>query len=108
MIIVSYRVDGYTQYGYVRYPREYTPEQSYPVLVMNHGGNAGHDLIAARSVGQGVTDQCTDQYFVVAANYRGEPLRAMINGTLRTFQSEGPSADTLEYWQTVFDGDVDV
>ena len=85
--VVSHRVEGLIHYGAVRYPANYQPRNSYPVMILNHGGNNGVSVNTFGSVAR----DCYSNFFVIAASYRSEPLRAepLDLGELR---SEGTSS----------------
>ena len=85
--VVSHRVDGNLHYGAVRYPADYQPEGSYPVLVVNHGGGNG----VGSNVFGGYSEGCYREFFIVAASYRSEELRTGIDA-LGNLVSEGTSS----------------
>lgn len=92
--VVSHRVDGNLHYGFVRYPAAYSPNGSYPVLVLNHGGQSGVGLGILGQAGQG----CLSDYVIVVPCFRGELLRTESLG-FGDFLSEGENSE--------FDGDLD-
>ena len=104
--VVSHVVDGYRHYGAVRYPRNYDPNERYPVILKNHGGSNGHAIGSVRSIGNGVRDNCTERAFIVAATYRGETLRAGQQGLAEAYRAEGPEVDSPEWRDSIMNGDA--
>ena len=95
--VVSHLVDGYRHYGAVRYPAQFQPGGSHPVLVVCHGGNNGVGLGSLQGLDSLTPGTCLeDQAFVLLPSFRGESLFA---GPMGTFLSEGPTS--------VIDRDVD-
>ncbi|MBC23209.1 MAG: hypothetical protein CMJ32_04750 [Phycisphaerae bacterium] len=92
--VVSHVLDGNRHYGFIRYPEGYSDSGSYPVLILNHGGQNG--------VGLGILGQasqsCLREFVVIVPSFRGELLRTESLG-LGDFLSEGPNSE--------FDGDID-
>lgn len=71
----SQQIDGFTQYGALRYPTLWRPGGKYPVLVLLHGGFDGltQDYLVnfdADFPGDGFRDS----FLVVGPTFRGEPL----------------------------------
>lgn len=87
-------VGGDIHYGFVRYPINYAPTGSYPVVVANHGGQGG--------VGLGIlatySTDCLQNFIVVVPSFRSEELRTDALG-LGNFVSGGAPSE--------FDGDID-
>lgn len=85
----SFYFEGYKQYVMVRYPLNYSPEGSYPVMVYHHGGESGIYYSSAISFDETFTTSCVaDSAFVLAPTYRGE---AFVGGDyLGNRMSEGP------------------
>lgn len=93
--VVSHEVDGNTHYGFVRYPLNYNPNNSYPVLVANHGAQSG--VGAGIIIGYSTTD-CLKEFIVVVPSFRSEELRTESLG-FGNYISEGTPSE--------FDGDID-
>ena len=104
--VVSHVTDGYRHYGAVRFPRNYDPARQYPVVLKNHGGSNGHRVPAVRSIGNNQPGNCTDDFFIVGATYRGEELRAGQNGLAQSYQAEGPDPNSPEANLSALDGDA--
>ncbi|MBU0754877.1 MAG: hypothetical protein KJ645_07035, partial [Planctomycetes bacterium] len=96
--VVSHLVDGYRHYGLIRYPADYYPSGSFPVLLFNHGGLDGASMDDLHNFDNSFLPGTVmeDNFFYVLASYRGETLDAGIFGT---YVSEGD--------QSVMDHDVD-
>jgi hypothetical protein len=95
--IASHIVDGYRHYGAVRFPAQFQPGGSHPVLVVCHGGNNGVGLGALPGFDALTPATCVeDDAFILLPSYRGEILVA---GGMGTYLSEGPTS--------VIDRDVD-
>ena len=105
--VVSHVVDGFRHNGAIRYPRNYDPAQRYPVILKNHGGNNGHSVLSVRTLGINMRGHCSENVFIVGATFRGETLRAGQPGLLEEYVAEGPGQDEPNYWDSVFDGDID-
>ena len=95
--IVSHEVDGNTHYAAVRYPENYDPAGSYPVLVSNHGGASGVNVNALGAFGA----DCYRSFFVALPSFRSEPLNTgnLTNPTNIIYTSEGAPSE--------MDGDTD-
>lgn len=100
-LVVSHLVDGDRHYAYVRYPANFVPGGSYPILLANHGGFSGVDVDVF--IGAGVDPflpgLCIeDDFFTVVASYGGEPLNVgpALGGP---YLSEGG----LDLWDTDVD-----
>ena len=69
--IISHEVNGEKHYAAVRYPENYDPMESYPVLISNHGGASG---VSAISLGQ-FQSTCYRSFFVGLPSFRSEEMR---------------------------------
>ncbi len=92
--VVSHGVAGNTHYGFVRYPADYDPAQSYGLLILNHGGIG---RVSPGIMGGFGTD-CLRDKFLVVPSFRGETLAADALG-FGDLQSGGEVSE--------FDGDID-
>lgn len=92
--IVSHEVEGNLHYGAVRYPQDYDPNGSYPILVVNHGGASGVNVASINAYSQ----DCYKNYFIALPSFRSEELRT---GNLAPvdYLSEGEPSE--------MDGDTD-
>lgn len=95
--IVSHEVNGDVHYAAVRYPENYDPNGSYPVLIVNHGGASGVNVAALNAY----RDPCYRSYFIGLPSFRSEELRtgnlAPVDYTSGGVQSEmdGDTDDAL-------------
>lgn len=94
--IVSHEVGGNVHYAAVRYPENYDPTESYPVLIFNHGGASGVNVAA---LGQ-FQATCYRSFFVGLPSFRSEELRT---GNL----TNPPEIYTSGGVQSEMDGDTD-
>lgn len=89
--IFSHEVEGETHYGAVRYPHNYQPGGSYPVLVYLHKGiyNVFLDgeLLAFDDLFP--TGCVEDNFFYVVPSFRGEELITILG--IGLYESEGES-----------------
>ena len=92
--IVRHQVDGNWHYGAVRYPENYDPMGSYPVLVSNHGGASGVNVTSLNAY----QSTCYRSFFVVLPSFRSEELRTSPVATI-DYTSEGAPSE--------MDGDTD-
>jgi acetyl esterase/lipase len=85
---IRHEIDGLTQYGVIRYPRDHQAGGKFPVLVMLHGGFTGLDLNWLLTFDEDFPTPClADSFIVVAPTFRGEMLNGY--GILPTRFSEG-------------------
>lgn len=95
--IVSHEVNGEKHYAAVRYPENYDPTESYPVLISNHGGASGVNAVSLGAF----QATCYRNFFVGLPSFRSEEMRC---GPISTppdviYTSEGT--------QSEMDGDTD-
>lgn len=83
--IIKHRVyDSLDHYAFVRYPINYDPSRSYPLIIHNRGGRKGvNSNVFNRYVGR-----CVDTCFIIAGSYHGETLDGSRAG-LGTYTSQG-------------------
>ncbi len=80
--VLSHVVDGQRHYGALRFPPNYVPGGSYPLIVACHGGLSGVDLDEIGNVFSTFPGQCIDsKAFVLIPSYRGEDLVTPFAGT---------------------------
>lgn len=86
--IVSHSNSGYKHYGIVRYPLNYTPGGSYPILLFNHGGMDGIQYEVIQFFDENIVpgDFLQNNFFFVAPSYRSELCEVR---QLGTYYSEG-------------------
>ncbi|MHC4944604.1 MAG: alpha/beta hydrolase family protein [Planctomycetota bacterium] len=96
--VVSHEVSGYRHYGLIRYPGNFVPGGSYPVLVFNHMGCNGARIDELNQFDNSFLPGTflADNFFYIMPSYRSEHLNA---GELGYYQSEGDPS--------VMDWDVD-
>jgi len=89
--IISHEVNGEKHYAAVRYPENYDPAASYPVLISNHGGANG---VNAVSLGQ-FQGTCYRSFFVGLPSFRSEQLRTgpITNPADLIYTSEGTQSE---------------
>lgn len=68
--LISHSVNGETHYGFVRLPQEYNSKGSYPVLILNHGGNNGASFGMLGQISTG----CYREFIVIVPSFPGERL----------------------------------
>ncbi|MCP4293635.1 MAG: hypothetical protein GY780_17550 [bacterium] len=84
---VSFHFEGLKQYGMVRYPRNFSPDEKYPVLMLLHGGFDGLWYDFPLHFDDNFPTAClADDFFIVSPTYRGE---AFSGGELGNVFSEG-------------------
>jgi pimeloyl-ACP methyl ester carboxylesterase len=84
---ISFHLDNLHQYGVLRYPKDFTPGQKFPVLMLLHGGFSGFWFNFPLNFDADYTSGClADSFFVVCPTYRGEDLAG---GDLGNVSSEG-------------------
>ncbi len=94
--IVAHDTEGLssqTHYAFVRYPVNYDPANTYPILVSNHGGTNGTGPGALYS-----SSGCYEDFILVVPSYRGETLDASPLG-FPSYISDGSVSE--------FDRDID-
>lgn len=69
--IVSHEVEGDVHYAAVRYPENYNSNSSYPVLVSNHGGASGVNVVSLNAF----QATCYRSFFIALPSFRSEELR---------------------------------
>jgi len=70
---VSFNYEGLKQYGMVRFPRHYSADGSFPVVIYHHGGEQGLYYVSAADFDETFPTGCVaDSAFVLAPTYRGE------------------------------------
>ncbi|MEC8495040.1 MAG: hypothetical protein VXZ39_08955, partial [Planctomycetota bacterium] len=88
--VLSHVVDGQRHYGALRFPPNYVPGGSYPLIVACHGGLSGVDLDEIGNVFSTFPGPCIDsKAFVLIPSYRGEDLVTPFAGT---FSSGGTAS----------------
>ncbi len=92
--IVSHEVGGNLHYAAVRYPENYDPMGSYPVLIFNHGGASGVNVASLNAF----REPCFRSFFIALPSFRSEELRT---GNL------APIDYTSEGTPSEMDGDTD-
>lgn len=92
--IISHEVNGNKHYAAVRYPENYSPTGSYPVLVSNHGGASGVNVNSLNAY----QSDCFKSFFVALPSFRSEELRTTPIATT-DYTSEGTPSE--------MDGDTD-
>ncbi|MBK6899813.1 MAG: hypothetical protein IPH09_11260 [bacterium] len=72
---VSHEIEGFTHYGGLRYPRLWTQQGRFPVLVLLHGGFDGLTLDFLVNFDANFPAAAfADSFLVVAPTFRSEPL----------------------------------
>ena len=72
---VSHEIEGFTHFGAVRYPLDFTPGGRFPVLVLLHGGFDGLTLDYLVNFDKDFPGGCLrDSFIVVAPTFRSEAL----------------------------------
>jgi len=89
----TYGDADFTHYGLVRYPKDYNPILSYPVIMLNHGGQNGVGVEILFQM-----NDCFEGFIVGVPSFRGEELRTNSLG-FGNFTSEAENSE--------FDGDID-
>ena len=85
--IVSQRIDGERHYGAIRFPADFQPDRSYPVLVYNHKGNYLFLEAELAVLDSALAGDCPAQEFIyVMPSFRGEYI---LSSYLGTFTSQG-------------------
>lgn len=94
--IFSHEVNGETHYGGVRYPHNYQPGVSYPVLIYLHKGIYNVFLDAELLVFDELfpTGCVENNFFYVVPSFRGEDFLTTLG--LGLYESEG-SSDPMDY-----------
>ncbi|HHE47003.1 MAG TPA: hypothetical protein ENL08_04805 [Bacteroidetes bacterium] len=97
--IVSCVVNGYRNYGAVRFPSKFRPGGSFPVMIFSHSGfsaSLGALKIFTGGEKSGGSKCIADRFFIIYPAFQGEVLNTPSFGQ---FKSEGSPS--------VFDWDVD-
>ncbi|MEE2941329.1 MAG: hypothetical protein VX460_13150 [Planctomycetota bacterium] len=80
--VISHLVDGERHFGALRFPRNFAPGGSYPLIVACHGGLSGVDLDEIGNVLSTFPGQCVDsEAFLLIPSFRGEDLITPFAGT---------------------------
>ena len=73
MTRASFVYEGLVQYGLVRFPLHFSPDGSFPVLVLHHGGEQGLYYMDGVQFDETYPTGClADSSFVLMPTYRGE------------------------------------
>ncbi len=74
---VSFRYEGLKQYALLRYPRNYLPQGTYPLLMVHHGSTYGFYYTFGFTFDDEYPTGClADECFVLIPTYRGEGFAA--------------------------------
>lgn len=92
--LVSQEVNGYLHYSLVRYPLNHTKDETYGLLMLNHGGVNGCTLHILEDYNQ----KSYSRYFIIVPSYIGETLDT---------KELGKGILTSGGTKSIFDKDID-